>query len=69
MNKAVTIRVEKKDGQTIISNSYGKVWKVECNDTEMLLASLVGLTMAEFFRNKDYYRQEIEMTLNVSFGV
>lgn len=69
MKKAVTIRVEKKDGQTIISNSYGKVWKVECNDAEMLIASLVGLTMGEWFRDKDYYGREIEMTLNVSVRV
>lgn len=69
MEKAVTIRVEKKDGQTIISNSYGKVWKVECNDAEMLVASLVGLTMGELFRDREYYGREIEMTLNVSVRV
>ena len=69
MEKAVTIRVEKKDGQTIISNSYGKVWKVECNDAEMLVASLVGLTMGEWFRDREYYGREIEMTLNVSIRV
>ena len=69
MEKAVTIRVEKKDGQTIISNSYGKVWKVECNDAEMLVASLVGLTMGEWFRDREYYGREIEMTLNVSVRV
>ena len=69
MNKAVTIKVEKKDGKTIISNSYGKVWQVECNDSEMLIASLVGLTMGEWFRDKEYYGREIEMTLNVSIRV
>lgn len=69
MEKAVTIKVEKKDGQTIISNSYGKVWKVECNDSEMLIASLVGLTMGEWFRDKEYYGREITMTLNVSVRV
>lgn len=69
MEKAVTIKVEKKDGQTIISNSYGKVWKVECNDSEMLVASLVGLTMGELFRDKDYLGREISMTLNVSVRV
>ena len=69
MEKAVTIKVEKKDGQTIISNSYGMVWKVECNDSEMLIASLVGLTMGEWFRDREYYGREIEMTLNVSVRV
>lgn len=69
MEKAVTIKVEKKDGQTIISNSYGKVWNVECNDAEMLVASLVGLTMGEWFRDREYYGREIEMTLNVSIRV
>lgn len=69
MNKAITIKVEKKDGQTIISNSNGKVWKVECNDSEMLIASLVGLTMGDWFRNREYYGREIEMTLNVSIKV
>ena len=69
MEKAVTVRIEKKDGQTIISNSYGKVWKVECNDSEMLVASLVGLTMGEWFRDRQYYGRDIEMTLNVSIKV
>lgn len=69
MEKAVTIKVVKKDGQTIISNSYGKVWKVECNDSEMLVASLVGLTMGEWFRDRESYGREIEMTLNVSIKV
>lgn len=69
MEKKVTIKVEKTDCQTIISNSYGKIWKVDCNDTEMLLASLVGLTMAEFFRDREYYGREISMTLNVSIRV
>lgn len=69
MNKAVTIKVEKKDGQTIISNSYGKVWKVECNDCDSLIASLVGLTMAEYFRDREYLGREIDMTLNVSVRV
>lgn len=66
MEKKVIVKVERKDGMTIISNSYGKVWKVECNDSSMLLASLVGLTMGEFFRDKDYFTNEIAMTLNVS---
>ena len=69
MERAVTIKVEKKDGFTIISNSNGKVWKVECNDSEMLIASLVGLTMGEYFRDREYYGREIEMTLNVSIRV
>lgn len=69
MNKAVTIKVEKKDDQTIISNSYGKVWKVECNDSDNLIASLVGLTMAEYFRDREYLGREIVMTLNVSIRV
>lgn len=54
---------------TIISNSNGKVWKVECNDAEMLIASLVGLTMAEYFRDREYLGREIDMTLNVSVRV
>ena len=69
MERAVTIKVEKKDGLTIISNSNGKVWKVECNDSEMLIASLVGLTMGDWFRSREYYGREIEMTLNVSIKV
>lgn len=69
MEKAVTIKVEKNDGQTVISNSYGKVWKVETNEADMLIASLVGLTMGEFFRDKSYLGREISMTLNVSVRV
>ena len=69
MEKTVSIKIVKTDGQTIISNSYGKVWKVECNDSEMLVASLVGLTMGEWFRDKDYLGREISMTLNVSVRV
>lgn len=69
MERAVTIKVEKKDGLTIISNSNGKVWKVECNDAEMLISSLVGLTMAEYFRDREYLGKEIEMTLSVSVRV
>lgn len=66
MEKKVIIKVERKDGMTIISNSYGKVWKVECSDSSMLIASLVGLTMGESFREVDYFTNEIVMTLNVS---
>lgn len=69
MERNVTIKVEKKDGLTIISNSYGKVWKMECNDTEMLVASLVGLTMGEWFRDQSKYANEIELSLNVSLRV
>lgn len=69
MERAVTIKVEKRDGHTIISNSNGKVWKVQCNDSEMLIASLVGLTMAEYFRDREYLGREIDMTLNVSVRV
>lgn len=69
MNKTVTIKVEEKDGQTIISNSYGKVWKMETNECDYLIASLVGLTMAEFYRDSEYLGREIEITLNVSVRV
>ena len=69
MERKVTIKVEEKDGQTIISNSYGKFWKMESNECDYLIASLVGLTMAEYFRDREYLGKEIDMTLSVSVRV
>lgn len=66
MERAVTVKVERRDGMTIISNSNGKVWKVECNDATKLIASLVGLTMAEYFCDNEYLGKEIDMILNIS---
>ena len=69
MERAVTIKVEKKDDKVIVSTSNGKFWEFVSNDAEMLVASMVGQTMADWFRNREYLGREILMTLNVSIRV
>lgn len=65
MKKEVIVKVDKVGDKVIVSNNLGMRQVLETNKVDYMVASLVGLTMAEFFQDSNYLMQEFQMTLYV----
>lgn len=65
MKKNAEIRVYRNGENIKISNNMGGKWEFKATRPEQIIASLVGLTMAEWFDQESMTSIEFEMTLYV----
>ncbi len=65
MKKNAEIHVYRNGEDIKISNNMGGKWEFKATRPEQIIASLVGLTMAEWFDQECMSSIEFEMTLYV----
>ena len=65
MKKNTEIHVYRNGEKIKIENNMGGEWEFKSTRPEQLIASLVGLTMAEWFCHEETCSDEFEMTLYV----
>lgn len=65
MKKNAEIYVYRNGENIKIKNNMGGVWEFKSNRPQPIIASLVGLTMSEWFGYEETNSDEFEMTLYV----
>ena len=65
MQKSVRIHVYRNGKNIKVKNNLGGEWVFKATQSHYVIASLVGLTMANWFEHEEACSDEFEMTLNV----
>lgn len=65
MLKKVLVKVDRYPDKVRVQNDLGMDVTIQTNEADYVVSSLVGLTMAEFFKNSEYLMDEFQMTLLV----
>lgn len=65
MKKKVQVKVDKCGDKVRISNNLGMHVEIVTERADYIVSALVGLTMAEFYKDSEYLMDEFQMTLLV----
>lgn len=65
MKKEVQIKVDKCGDKVRISNNLGMHVEIVTNRADNIVSALVGLTMAEFYKDSEGLYSDFQMTLYV----
>lgn len=65
MKKKVQVKVDKCGDKVRISNNLGMHVEIVTSRADYIVSALVGLTMAEFYKDSEYLMDEFKMTLCV----
>ena len=65
MKKKVQVKVDKCGDKVRISNNLGMHVEIVTSRADYIVSALVGLTMAEFYKDSEYLMDEFQMTLYV----